>query len=185
MSDWRWLRAFVVVVLIICSVSIVAMCGKCEGEVADCVGVSRKDNSRIVLAVVDNGMVYADIEWHLFCNDSVEWSIDIDGKELRRGLMEGVRIVNTTVAESGSHKYSVYVGMTVFEYDVKIINASVEDYLIEEWQSEHMDVHMSTAEWLWVQIKVHLITMAFFLLPFPFVFGWVVKRKEKGVRQVI
>ena len=173
-------------VVVMCAVFLLCGVGSCVADgLNDVVGVSYRADSEIALAVRDGSLCYRDIEWHIWTDSSETFRIVFDDKELRAGVVDGMKIVNTTVDAVGPHVYGVTVGGVFREYRVLVINVSAEEFVIAEYEESALDVHMSSSALLWTKIRVLVVTMVFFFASFPVIFQYVIDRKEKEARQIV
>ena len=153
------------------------------GASVDVVGISYRSDSSFQLALVDNGMVYPEVEFHIFSDVERVYEVRQDGRLMAGGTAIGVEVRNVTFA-GGQTRIAVKVGEWAREWNVVVLNRSAEAEIGATFL-EAAGTWISTGAFLFEILKVHAVTLAFFFVPVVPVFRWVVRRKEREVRQIV
>lgn len=149
------------------------------------VGLSYYPESVIVLGVTENGICYPNINWTLFSMDTTKYTIASDGMLLTNGTIQGAIRVTTNMTSDGLHRLTVTIGATTFAWNVIVINESAEVWVGENVYGMAKNIRVSPTDLLLLQLKTFAIAIAFFFVPFPVVFPYIVKRKEMEARQLV
>jgi len=168
--------------LILVSLSVV-----CSGSVErfGVVGVSSYQGSRLTLAVVEGGICYKTVVWHLFAMDFMRYGLLLDGVEVDSGNVQGFILANYTYVVVGSHRLGVMMGEQILSWNVFIINQTAEKWAVEDHERSVGLKEYTAIDLLMSVLRTHAVTIVFFVISAPFVFDFVKKRKEMEARRVI
>lgn len=146
------------------------------------VGVTYREDSRLALAFCDGCLVYERAVVYLIGYGNA--SIDVDGVVVWSGVVNGSDKVHV-VLPAGLITVSVSFGSDLFVYDLKVKNKSVEATAVEEFGEVVPEISMTELELLIEVVKVHAVSIFFFVLACPLMF-WIVKRaKEMEIVQAV
>lgn len=154
-----------------------------RGAVSDAVGISYRSDSTFQLALTDGGIVYPVVEFHLFSQVPDVYSVSEDGAVRSSGPLDGAQIVNVTF-QAGSRRIEARIGVASWVWNVVVANRSAEDQVADIILAESF-LRITPAAYLAELVRVHAVTLAFFFVPAPFVFRWVIRRKEREVRSLV
>jgi hypothetical protein len=159
-------------VLLVSTLLIFSGSGLAGNEV---VGITKRVDSRLSLAFCDGCMVYERGEVYLIGYGNA--SIDVDGKVVWTGVVNGSDKVHV-VLPAGIITVSISFGDDLFVYDLKVKNRSVESTAVEEFGEVVPQISMTELELLMEIVKVHGVSIFFFVLACPLMF-WIVKRAKE------
>ncbi|MCK4455087.1 MAG: hypothetical protein KAU99_01925 [Thermoplasmata archaeon] len=104
-------------------------------------------------------------------------SISVDGVSVWNGSVEGHRGVNV-ILPAGMVFVEVVFEDESWSWNLVVKNRSVEVFAVEEWGEVIEYVKMTALELLMEMVKVHGVTMFFFVLACPLMF-WIVRRSKE------
>jgi hypothetical protein len=151
-------------------------------EGREAVGVSWREDSRFSLALCEDCIVYEKCRVYLMGDGNA--SIDVDGERVWNGSVDGHRKV-ALVLPKGRVVVEVDFEDDEWVWNLIVKNRSVEEFVPEEFGEDIVYVKMTELEMLMALLRVHGVTVLFFVLASPLMYWVVKKQKESEVVELV